>query len=117
MESVFRLAGLPTSFPGHFRTNIGKYMIFLIGTPNRLETHVSYRKQTTAPLSNRDKFAFFRRPISSPSSNCHISVSQMVGPENRRPPLLLFPLAWRPIKPSGAILHGLIFRGATCAKP
>ena len=63
MEPLLLLAVLPTSLPRHFLTKISKYMIFLIGTPKRLEMHVSHRKQTIGPLSNRDKIAFFPRYV------------------------------------------------------
>ena len=74
------LAVPPTSLPGQFCTKIRKYMIFLIGTANRLETHVTHRKHTIAPLSNRDKFAF--------SPRCVFTRSTIFGslrPARRRP--------------------------------
>src|SRR5579859_3430834 len=56
VEFPLRLGRLSPSQPAF----LPKYMIFLIGTPNGLETHANHRKQTIAPISNRDKFAFFQ---------------------------------------------------------
>src|SRR5579863_2652544 len=75
-ESVLRLAVLPTPFPGRFCTKFSKYMIFLIGTPKRLETRVSHRKHTTAPLSNRDKFALHPSYLLPPPPHFHSQMNQ-----------------------------------------